>query len=52
MGFPLALDTKRIGFRVGNFSLGNVLPSVEAWFSSALDIEVVLAGAGGGRLLM
>ena len=29
------------------FSLGNGLSSAEAWFSTALDIEVVLAGAGG-----
>ena len=27
------------------FSLGNGLSSVEAWFSTALDIEGVLAGA-------
>ena len=32
------------------FSLGNGLSSVEAWFSTALDIEEVLSGAGGGQL--
>ena len=29
-----------------NFSLGNGLSSVEAWFATALDIEQVLAGVG------
>ena len=29
------------------FSLGNGLPSVEAWFATALDIEEVLSGVGG-----
>ena len=29
------------------FSLGNGLSSVEAWFSTALDIEKVLSGTGG-----
>ena len=29
------------------FSLGNGLSSVEAWFSTALDIEEVLSGTGG-----
>ena len=32
------------------FSLGNGLSSVEAWFSTALDIEEVLAGIGGDQL--
>ena len=32
------------------FSLGNVLSSVEAWFSTALDIEEVLSGTGGDQL--
>ena len=32
------------------FSLGNGLSSVEAWFSTALDIEEVLSGAGGDQL--
>ena len=32
------------------FSLGDGLSSVEAWFSTALDIEEVLAGTGGDQL--
>ena len=32
------------------FSLGDGPPPVEAWFSTALDIEEVLAGAGGDQL--
>ena len=32
------------------FSLGNGLSSVEAWFSTALDIEDVLSGTGGDEL--
>ena len=32
------------------FSFGNGLSSVEAWFSTALDIEEVLSGAGGDQL--
>ena len=32
------------------FSLGNGGSSVEAWFSTALDIEEVLSGAGGDQL--
>ena len=32
------------------FSLGNGLSSVEAWFSTALDIEDVLSGTGGDQL--
>ena len=32
------------------FSLGNGLSSVEAWFSTALDIEEVLSGVGGDQL--
>ena len=32
------------------FSLGNGLSSVEAWFSTALDIKEVLAGTGGDQL--
>ena len=32
------------------FSLGNCLSSVEAWFSTALDIEEVLSGTGGDQL--
>ena len=32
------------------FSLGNFLSSVEAWFSTALDIEEVLSGTGGVQL--
>ena len=32
------------------FSLGNGLSSVEAWFSTALDIEKVLSGIGGDQL--
>ena len=31
-------------------SLGNGLSSVEAWFSTALDIEVVLSRTGGNQL--
>ena len=31
------------------FSLGNGLSSVEAWFSTALDIEEVLSGTGGDQ---
>ena len=31
-------------------SLGNGLSSVEAWFSTALDIEDVLSGTGGDQL--
>ena len=30
--------------------LGNGLSSVEAWFSTALDIEDVLSGTGGDQL--
>ena len=32
------------------FSLGKGLSSVEAWFSTALDIEEVLSGTGGDQL--
>ena len=32
------------------YSLGNGLSSVEAWFSTALDIEEVLSGTGGDQL--
>ena len=32
------------------FSLGNGLSSVEAWFSTALDIEEFLSGTGGDQL--
>ena len=32
------------------FSRGNGLSSVEAWFSTALDIEEVLSGTGGDQL--
>ena len=32
------------------FSLGNGLFSVEAWFSTALDIDEVLSGTGGDQL--
>ena len=32
------------------FSLGNGASSVEAWFSTALDIEEVLSGTGDGQL--
>ena len=32
------------------FSLGNGLSPVEAWFSTALDIEEVLSGTGGDQL--
>ena len=32
------------------FNLGNGLSSVEAWFSTAVDIEEVLSGAGGDQL--
>ena len=32
------------------YSLGNSLSSVEAWFSTALDIEEVLSGTGGDQL--
>ena len=32
------------------FSLGNVLSSVEAWFTTALDIEEILSGTGGDQL--
>ena len=34
------------------YSLGNGLSSVEAWFSTALDIEDVLSGTGGGGDLL
>ena len=40
----------RGGYPKWVFSLGNGLSSVEAWFSTALDIEEVLAGAGGDQL--
>ena len=44
----------RSGFSVGSprsvFSLGNGVSSVEAWFSTALDIEEVLAQTGGDQL--
>ena len=32
------------------FSLGNGLSSVEAWFSTALDIEEILSGTGDDQL--
>ena len=32
------------------YSLGNGLSSVEAWFSTALDIEEVLSGTGDNQL--
>ena len=32
------------------FSLGNGLSSVEAWFSTAFDVEEVLSRAGGDQL--
>ena len=32
------------------FSLGNGVSSVEAWFSTALDIEEMLAQIGSGQL--
>ena len=32
------------------FSIGTGLSSVEAWFSTALDIEEVLSGTGGDQL--
>ena len=32
------------------FSRGNGLSSVEAWFSTALDIEEILSGTGGDQL--
>ena len=32
------------------YSFGNGLSSVEAWFSTALDIEEVLSGTGGDQL--
>ena len=32
------------------FSFGNGLSSVEAWFTTALDVEEVLAGTGGDQL--
>ena len=35
---------------VAFFCLGNGLSSVEAWFSTALDIEDVLSGTGGDQL--
>ena len=40
------------GVTLGNrfFSLGNGLSSVEAWFSTALDIEEVLSGVGGDQV--
>ena len=46
MGLPFGLDTclKR------EYSLGNGLSSVEAWFSTALDVAVVLSGTGGDQL--
>ena len=30
--------------------MGNGLSSLEAWFATALDIEEVLSGTGGGQL--
>ena len=32
------------------YSLGNNLSSVEAWFSTALDVEDVLSGTGNDQL--
>ena len=32
------------------YSLGNGLSTVEAWFSTVLDIEEVLSGTGGDQL--
>ena len=32
------------------YSLGNGLSSVEAWFSTALDVEDVLSGTGNDQL--
>ena len=32
------------------FTLGNGLSSVEAWFSTALDVEEVASGTGGDQL--
>ena len=41
----------RLGhLRESVFSLGNRLSSVEAWFSTALDIEEVLSGVCGDQL--
>ena len=40
----------RGGYPKSVFSLGNGLSSVEAWFSTALDIEEVLSGTGGDQL--
>ena len=54
-GLPFGLDIFGRGLVEGLlpksvFSLGNGLSSVEAWFSTALDIEEVLSGTGGDQL--
>ena len=38
------------GLDICGSGLGNGLSSVEAWFSTALDIENVLFGTGGDQL--
>ena len=50
MGFPSALDICESWLLTSLFSLGNGLSSVEAWFSTALDIEDVLSRNGGDQL--
>ena len=53
-GLPLGLDICGSGvegwLHKSVYSLGNGLTSVEAWFSTALDIEEVLSGTGDDQL--
>ena len=39
------MDGLSLGFRIPVFSAGGGRGSVEAWYTSALDIEEVLSGA-------
>ena len=50
VGFPSAWTWVEGWLPKSVFSCGNCLSSVEAWFSTALDIEEVLAGTGGDQL--
>ena len=51
VGFPSAWTSRGSGCRgwlpKSVFSLGNGLSSVEAWFSTALEVEEVLSGSVG-----
>ena len=47
---PISRIGVRAGFQSLFFSLGNGISSVEAWFSTALDIEEVLSGACDDQL--